>query len=94
MFCPPSPQLLTPNLFSSHIRDRGNTLGSGYIPGSDPSPSIEPQNMLTIDYLISCKGELVKCIYIYIYMKFEVNLYVWDTFLPSFDLKNNKIVKS
>ncbi len=57
---PPPPQLLTPNLFLSHIRYRGSSLGSDHIPGSEPSPRTARQNMLTISYQIRCKGELMK----------------------------------
>ncbi len=38
----------------------GSSLGSGHIPGSEPSPRTASQNMLTICYQIKCKGELVK----------------------------------
>ncbi len=57
---PPPPQLLTPNLFLSHIRYRGRSLGSDHIPGSEPSPRTARQNMLTISYQIRCKSELMK----------------------------------
>ncbi len=65
---PPPPQLLTPNLFIPY-QGWGSSLGSGHIPGSEPSPRTASQNMLTICYLIKCKGELVnsmsneKCIF-------------------------------
>ncbi len=53
------PQLLTPNLLVSHIRDRGSSLGSGHIPGSEPSPRTARQNMLTIairlDVRVNCQ---------------------------------------
>ncbi len=38
----------------------GSSLGSGYIPGSEPSPRTARQNMLTIYYQIRCKAELFK----------------------------------
>ncbi len=37
----------------------GSSLGSGHIPGLEPSPRTASQNMLTICYQIRCKGELV-----------------------------------
>ncbi len=40
--------------------DRGISLGSGYIPGSEPSPRIAHQNMLTICNQIRCNCELMK----------------------------------
>ncbi len=42
----------------------GSSLGSGHIPGSEPSPRTARQNMLTICYQIRCKGELVKLCFI------------------------------
>ncbi len=55
---PPPPQLLTPNLFIPY-QGWGSSLGSGHIPGSEPSPRTASQNMRTICYQIKCKGELV-----------------------------------
>ncbi len=42
----------------------GSSLGSGHVPGSEPSPRTASQNMLTIRYQIKCKGELVKLCFI------------------------------
>ncbi len=67
-----NPYLSTAGIFWGAINSRslaavpclklllGSSLGSGHVPGSEPSPRTASQNMLTICYQIKCKGELVK----------------------------------
>ncbi len=83
MTVPPPPQLLTPNLFLSHIRDRGSSLGSGHIPGLEPSPRTAHQNMLTICCQIRCKGELVKLLKSLLKRK-EKETYISETYISTF----------
>ncbi len=71
-----NPYLSTAGIFWGAINSRslatvpslklllGSSLGSGHVPGSEPSPRTASQNMLTICYQIKCKGELVKWCFI------------------------------
>ncbi len=50
----------SPLIYFIPHQGRGSSLGSGHVPGSEPSLRTASQNMLTICYQIKCKGELVK----------------------------------